>query len=128
MTCQPFRLSEAFVLVAVIVITIAIRPAQAAGDANHGEVLYHVCQNCHAIDKNGVGPMHKGVVGRTAGTAEGYSYSPALKNAKIVWTEDNLDKWLASPQGLVPGTKMFYKVANPSDRADLIAYLKERAQ
>ena len=51
-----------------------------------------------------------------------------LKNAKIVWTEDNLDKWLASPQHLVPGTKMFYAVADPKDRADLIAFLKERAR
>jgi cytochrome c len=99
-------------------------PAKAAGDAARGEILYQGCQDCHSIEKNDVGPMHKGVVGRTSGTVPGYIYSPALRNAKIVWTEENLDKWLTDPQRLVPGTKMFYEVNNPQDRADLIAFLK----
>jgi cytochrome c len=102
--------------------------ANAAGDAARGETLYQGCQDCHSIEKNDVGPMHKGVVGRTAGTVPGYNYSAALRNAKIVWTEANLDKWLTNPQGLIPGTKMFYQVNNPQDRADLIAFLKERAR
>jgi len=72
--------------------------------------------------------MHKGVVGRTAGTVPDYNYSPALRNAKIVWTEANLDRWLTDPQDFVPGTKMFYEVKNPQDRADLIAFLKDRAR
>jgi cytochrome c len=102
--------------------------AQAAGDAARGEVLYQGCQDCHSIEKNDVGPMHKGVVGRTSGAVSGYNYSPALRNAKVVWTEENLDKWLTDPQHLVPGTKMFYDVDKPQDRADLIAFLKERAR
>jgi cytochrome c len=102
--------------------------AWAAGNAARGQILYQGCQDCHSIEKNDVGPMHKGVVGRTAGTVPGYNYSPALRNAKIVWTEENLDKWLTDPQQLVPGTKMFYEVQNPQDRADLIAFLKERAR
>ena len=102
-------------------------PAKAAGDAAHGEVLYQGCEDCHSIEKNDVGPMHKGVVGRPSGIVPGYNYSPALRNAKIVWTEESLDKWLTNPQQLIPGTKMFYEVKNPQDRADLIAFLKERA-
>jgi cytochrome c len=102
--------------------------AQAAGDAARGEILYQGCQDCHSIDKNDVGPMHRGVVGRAAGTVPGYSYSPALKNANIVWTEANLDRWLTNPQAFIPGTKMFYKVNSAQDRADLIAFLKERAK
>jgi cytochrome c len=102
--------------------------ANAAGDATRGEVLYQGCQDCHSIEKNDVGPMHKGVVGRTSGTVPGYSYSPALRSAKIVWTEENLDKWLTDPQAFIPGTKMFYEVKNPQDRADLIAFLRERAR
>jgi cytochrome c len=102
--------------------------ATAAGDATRGQILYQGCQDCHSIEKNDVGPMHKGVVGRTAGTVPGYNYSPALRSAKIVWTEENLDKWLTSPQDLVPETKMFHEVKNPQDRADLIAFLKERAR
>ncbi len=100
----------------------------AAGDPVRGEVLYKDCQNCHSIDKNDTGPMHKGVVGRMAGTVPGYDYSPALKNAKIIWSEENLDKWLANPEELVPGTKMLFAVDDPKDRADLIAFLRDRAR
>ena len=103
-------------------------PARASGDAARGEVLYQGCGDCHSIEKNDVGPMHKGVVGRPSGIVPGYSYSPALRNAKIVWTEENLDKWLTDPQQFIPGTKMFYEVKNAQDRADLIAFLKERAR
>jgi cytochrome c len=82
-------------------LVLAAAPAGAAGDVARGEVLYQGCEDCHSIEKNDVGPMHKGVVGRTAGTVPGYNYSPALRNAKIIWTEDNLDKWLSNPQLLV---------------------------
>jgi cytochrome c len=99
-----------------------------AADAARGEALYQGCEDCHSIDKNDVGPMHRGVVGRAAGTVAGYAYSPALKASKLVWTESNLDKWLTNPQDLVPGTKMFFKIDNPQDRADIIEFLKERAK
>jgi cytochrome c len=102
-------------------------PAQAA-DAARGQTLYQGCEDCHSIDKNDVGPMHRGVVGRVAGTVAGYAYSPALKASGLVWTESNLDKWLTNPQDLVPGTKMFFKIDNPQDRADIIEFLKERAK
>jgi cytochrome c len=113
---------------ALAIVILCSGHANAAGDAARGAILYQGCQDCHSIEKNDVGPMHKGVVGRTSGTVPGYNYSPALRDAKIVWTEANLDKWLTSPQSLVPGTKMFYEVKNPQDRADLIAFLKERAR
>jgi len=113
---------------ALLAVMFCGSPAKAAGDAARGEVLYQGCQDCHSIDKNDVGPMHKGVVGRTAGTVPGYNYSPALRNSKIVWTEENLDKWLTNPQDFIPGTKMFFQVKNPQDRADLIAFLKERSR
>jgi len=72
--------------------------------------------------------MHRGVVGRVAGTVPDYKYSQALKSSNIIWTESNLDKWLANPQGFLPGTKMSYKVDNTQDRADLIAFLRDRAK
>jgi cytochrome c len=102
--------------------------AEAAGDASRGEALYRDCQTCHAIDKNQIGPMHRGVVGRTSGTVPGFDYSEALKKAGIVWTEANLDKWLTDPEILVPGSKMFFSVDKAGDRADIIAFLKERAK
>jgi cytochrome c len=112
----------------LIVTAVTDSFANAAGNASRGEKLYQGCQDCHSIDKNDVGPMHKGVVGRPSGAVPGYNYSPALRNAKIVWTEQNLDRWLSGPQEFIPGTKMFYEVQNPQDRADIIAFLKERAR
>jgi cytochrome c len=128
---QAARYGErsARLVIGVICVWVAIifvgSPARAAGDAAHGAVVYQMCQDCHSINENDIGPMHKGVVGRISGTVPGYNYSSALRNAKIVWTEENLDKWLAGPQKLVPGTKMFFHLDNPKDRADVIAFLKQ---
>jgi cytochrome c len=95
------------------------------GDAVHGKVLYQGCQACHSIDENDLGPRHRGVVGRRAGSVADYSYSPALKNSGLTWNELMLDRWLMNPSALVPGTKMFFKIDDPQARADIIAYLKE---
>ncbi len=122
------RRDAATFIAALAVMLLGSNAGHAAGDAARGEVLYKGCRDCHSIETNDVGPMHKDVVGRTAGTVPGYDYSPALKDSKIVWTEDNLDRWLTNPEGLVPGTKMFFDVENPQDRADIIAFLKQRAR
>ncbi len=100
--------------------------ADAAGDAAHGAQVYKTCALCHAFDRNGAGPKHAGVVGRTAGSVPDYRYSPALQKSGIVWTDATLDKWLADPQALVPGTKMFFNLDSAQDRADVIEYLKEK--
>jgi cytochrome c len=107
---------------------IASGAARAAGDVAHGEELYQGCQDCHSMDTNDVGPKHRGVFGRKAGSVADYSYSPGLKNSNIIWNEANLDQWLADPQKFVPGAKMFFHLENPKDRADVIEYLKERAK
>ena len=98
------------------------------GDAAHGEQLYQACTDCHSLDQNDVGPRHRGVYGRMAGSVPDYNYSDALKSSGIVWGDATLDKWLTDPQAMVPGTKMFFHLDNPQDRADLIAYLRERAR
>lgn len=102
--------------------------ARADGDVDRGEKIYQSCQDCHSLDANEVGPMHRGVFGRAAGTVPDYAYTSALKNSKIVWTEETLDQWLAGPSKLVPGTKMFFRLAKHEDRADVIAYLRDRAK
>jgi cytochrome c len=114
--------------IGMMATTIASGTARAAGDVAHGEELYQACQDCHSLDTNDVGPKHRGVFGRKAGSVPDYSYSPALKNSNIVWTEANLDQWLADPQKFVPGAKMFFHLENPQDRADVIEYLKERVK
>ena len=104
-------------------IPAADRPA---GDPVRGKTLYQLCMACHSLDEDDVGPRHRGVVGRVAGSVPGYAYSPALKNSHIVWDRDTLDRWLTNPQGLVAGAKMFFAMPAPQDRADVIAYLAEQ--
>ena len=95
------------------------------GDVVHGKTLYEGCLACHSIDDNDLGPRHRGVVGRHAGSVEDYAYSNALKNSGLTWDEATLDRWLTNPTALVPGTKMFFKIDDAQARADIIAYLKE---
>jgi cytochrome c len=96
-----------------------------AGDPAHGKTLYQACQACHSIDDNDLGPKHRGVVGRRAGSIADYNYSPALKNSGLTWDPATLDRWLSNPSALVPGTKMFFKIDDVQARADLIAYLAQ---
>jgi len=93
------------------------------GDPGRGKTLYQACEACHSIDENDLGPRHRGVVGRRAGSIQDYSYSPALKNSGLTWDEATLDRRLTNPSALVPGTKMFFKLDAAQDRADVISYL-----
>ena len=99
-----------------------------AADAAHGQELYESrCGGCHSLDSNRVGPAHRGVFGRKAGTAPGFSYSPAVKNSGVVWEEKTLNAWLTDPQALIPGQRMNFRVATAEDRADIIAYLRQQS-
>ncbi|HEX8957984.1 MAG TPA: cytochrome c family protein [Burkholderiaceae bacterium] len=111
------------------VTALAQVPCHASGDAVHGGQLYQAkCTACHSIDYNGVGPAHKNLFGRRAGSLPDYHYSPALKASKVVWDEKTIDKWLSNPQKFIPGQKMGFQVTSPQERADLIAYLKQATQ
>jgi cytochrome c len=111
------------VAVAVALVGAAVE-AWAAGDASAGQRLYEQrCTACHSPDANRIGPMHRGVVGRRAGSVPGFAYSVAVKGSGLVWNERTLDAWLTDPQQLVPGQAMFFSVADAKDRADIIAYL-----
>jgi cytochrome c len=95
-----------------------------AQDAETGKQAFAACAPCHAPDQNGVGPKITGVLHRTAGSVEGFRYSRAMKNSRIVWDEKSLDAYLAEPQKLVPGNLMpFSGIADAKKRSDLIAYL-----
>ena len=85
------------------------------------------CAACHSLKPGvaGVGPSLVGVYGTKAGEVPGYSFSPALKASGLTWDDATLDKWLAGPMQLVPGTKMTYQgMADPAKRQKLIAFLK----
>jgi cytochrome c len=100
-------------------------PAGAAADWMRGEQVYARCAACHALAYDRVGPRHCGIFGRQAGGVPDFAYSAAMKNSRITWNDETLDRFLAGPLKMVPGTSMTYDgVSDPGERADLIAYLR----
>lgn len=100
-----------------------------AQNAAQGEKDFLVCGACHQIGpgaKIAVGPVLNGVVGRKAGTFPGFEYSSANKDSGIVWTPEELDKYLTNPQAVVPHTKMIFPgFKDQQKRKDIIAYLEQ---
>ncbi|MDE2297414.1 MAG: cytochrome c family protein [Burkholderiales bacterium] len=102
------------------------QPALSAGDWARGEALYGRCQACHAPAFDRVGPRHCGLFGRRAGSVPGFAYSAAMKRSPITWDEKTLDRFLAAPMKVVPGTTMTYDgVPDRQERTDLIAFLRQ---
>lgn len=91
------------------------------------------CSICHALSagpSRKAGPTLYGVFGREAGTLPGYSYSETLDGSGIVWTDETIDALFdEGPDHYIPGSKMPMQViARPSDREDLIAFLRSATQ
>jgi cytochrome c len=109
----------------MVVSIVGAASAARGQDAERGKEVFLKCVACHPLDsKNSLGPNLRGVLGRKAGSVEGFRYSRAMKNADIVWDEKTLDAFLDDPQKVVPGTTMpFSGIPDPRERADLIAYL-----
>jgi cytochrome c len=101
-----------------------LRAEEAAGR----KLFVDHCAACHAQNPGALvvfGPNLDGVVGRRAGSVAGFPYSNALKNSGLVWTEDNLRKWIADSAHMVPGTLMPHaSITDPAEQIYLIAYLK----
>ncbi|RMD64786.1 MAG: cytochrome c family protein [Alphaproteobacteria bacterium] len=119
------------IILALATVALVASPAWASGDAARGKKIFNKCKACHSLKagKNKIGPSLAGVVGRKAGSVEGYKYSKAMKNSGLVWDEETLEKFLTKPKKVVPGTKMgFAGLRKEKDREDLIAYLKEAAK
>jgi len=131
----------------VAIAGLLAAPAASAlegGDAAKGETVFKKCMTCHRIGpgaRNLVGPMLTGVVGRAAGTMDGYTYSALNKAAGaagLVWTDDLIFEYLADPNKFLKeyltgkgkadqakgSTKMVFKLPNETERKDVIAYLR----
>ena len=119
---QPFSW-RASCLAAVVLFLAA--PAQ-AGDAALGEQVFRQCAACHAVEagQRRAGPHLAGIVGRQAGAVEGFRYSRAMQEADVVWTDEAIAAYLTDPRDFLPGTSKRVALRDPSDAADLIAYLE----
>lgn len=115
-------------LASMILMVTAVSQSYAEGDVKKGEKVFKKCVACHTVSeggKNKVGPNLWNIVGAKAAQKEGFKYSDALKNADIVWNEENLDKWLTKPKKFVKGTKMvFVGLKKEKDRVNIISYLQ----
>jgi cytochrome c len=98
----------------------------ASADADKGAKVFNKCKACHKVDSsNGTGPYLDGVVGRAAGTADGFGYSGAFDGKVDAWTPEALDMFLKSPKAFAPGTSMgFAGLGKDKDRVNVIAYLQ----
>ncbi len=106
-----------------------------AQNAEAGEDVFKKCRACHDIGdgaKNKVGPLLNGIIGRKAGSVEGFSYSDANKDAGakgLVWTEAELMKYLEGPAAYMPKNKMaFAGLKDEQDRKDILAYIMKASK
>ena len=120
-------------LLAIAMLALLQAGPAAAQDGNveDGAEVFKKCRACHDVGpdaKNKVGPLLNDILGRHAGSIEGFNYSDANKAAGtqgLVWTDEVLFKYLENPLSFMPGTKMaFAGLKDAQDRKDVIAYLK----
>ena len=123
-------------MLAASAVVLQVQPAAAQdGKAEDGAEVFKKCRACHDVGpdaKNKVGPLLNDIVGRQAGSIDGFSYSDANKAAGakgLVWTDDVLFTYLENPLTFMQGTKMaFAGLKDEQDRRDVIAYLKTFAK
>ena len=115
-------------------MALASGAAFADGDAKKGKKVFKKCKACHTLDagKHKIGPSLAGIIGRKAGTADGFTKYKALKGADFVWDDDNIAEWIIDQKkflkgkGLPTKTSMKVKIKKEKDRKILLAYLKSQ--
>ncbi|SFG09948.1 cytochrome c [Novosphingobium sp. CF614] len=108
------------------VLALAANAPADTGAAPPAPPAFSPCTACHSVEpgRKTFGPSLAGVAGRKAASLPGYAYSPALRTSGLTWDARSLDKWLASPQKAVPGTRMpFPGIADPAKRRQVVDYL-----
>ncbi|MFQ5624303.1 MAG: c-type cytochrome [Paracoccaceae bacterium] len=126
-------------------LCVAAAPVLAEGDAAKGEKTFKKCKACHmivngddVIVKGGkVGPNLFGVIGRAAGSAEGYKFGKdmlAAGEAGLVWDEAQVAEYVKDPKKFLASyldkssvkTKMTFKLKKGGE--DVAAYLASVAE
>lgn len=97
-----------------------------------GKKVYARCRTCHTLEEGGrhrVGPNLWGIFGKVSGTAEGFAFSKAMKEAAITWDDETIAAYMENPKTFIPGNKMvFIGLRKQEERNNLIAYLKAETQ
>ncbi len=99
-------------------------------DPERGNQVFFKCQPCHSAEAGGphiVGPNLHGVIGRKAGTATGFNYSHAFREADFTWDREKLDRYLADPAAFVDSNWMpFTGLKRSEDRQAIICFLEDQ--
>jgi cytochrome c len=113
-------------------IIATLGPAYAGADLANGKKVFARCGSCHTLPEGGesmTGPNLWGVLGSKAASREGFAYSASLRETGATWTPQILDRWIANPKAMAPGTKMIFAgVDSATDRRDVIAFIATRTQ
>ena len=119
-----------------------------AGDIEAGAAAFQSqCQNCHnVVDDAGevlagranvrTGPNLYGVIGRQAGTYDGFRYGASLVEAGeggLVWTAEDMAPYLIDPTTFLRETlddrrarsQMSFRVRDEATANDIIAFLSQ---
>lgn len=112
----------------VLAALVGTTPAWGA-DATAGKNYFHQqCALCHSAqpgDNGGAqGPDLNGVFERHAASDPQFGYTKALKASNLTWDAATLDRFLASPTTVVPGSAMVVAIPKENDRANVIAYFQ----
>ena len=112
-------------------LIVALPALAVAQDMENGKAVWNKCRACHQVGegaKNMVGPVLNGLLGRKAGTIEGFNYSEANKTSGITWDEATFREYIKNPKTKIPNTKMvFVGLSDEKDIEDLLAFLKQFA-
>jgi cytochrome c len=121
------RLTYAAVIAAGAVLSS--NSVWAADDDSNQVVFNNVCRTCHTTvsGDNRLGPNLAGLIGRKAGSVEGYGYSSSMKNSAVIWDAKTLDQFIADPDAVVPGNNMkpFSGITNAEERGKIVAFLSQ---
>lgn len=122
--------------------------AFAEGDPAKGEAVFKKCQTCHVVaDADGnvlagknakTGPNLYGVVGRTAGTYDGFRYGDSIMAAGekgLVWDEAQLVTYVQDPAAFLKTylddkkakSQMSFKLNKEQEAMDVVAYIASLA-
>jgi glucose/arabinose dehydrogenase len=121
---RPLALTAAILLVG--------SASAGAADIQAGKTAFRQqCALCHTAepgDNGGAqGPGLHGIFGKRAASNPAFSYTPALRGSNLVWDAASLDRFLAAPTTVVPGSSMVIPVAQKTDRENIVAYLQSVA-
>jgi cytochrome c len=112
----------------LMLIALLAAPAAAQDENQDGQLAFNNhCRTCHSTDEgdNRLGPNLHAIVGREAGSLEGYDFSSALETSDMTWDAETLDAFIEDPQRVVPGNEMrpYGGITEPEVRSAIVTYL-----